>query len=581
MKTVKVFVFCITLLETACSMASVIGVPGDASTLADAVRRAADGDAIRLSTGNYRESIVIDKNLTIEGSGYEACIIEAPEDDAESVVVTVRGSLALSGLTVRGGSTAVMVKSGASLSLDNCRIADADEDGIGFESDFNTTLFMTGCLVTGNTDGIDLEGTQGYVLDSRFIGNRDDGLDYDGDAGVLVSGCQFRDNNDDGIEIRIATRTHAIILDSVFSGNGEDGIEIINSPVENGIYNILSVQNCRFESNRRFGVGFVAHTVEEHTGEMSKTAVYAVGNHFNGNGESGVSPNYRPVFVAPDRYPARAAYRIERPNGAVTGNVDVRIPLLVGVYNLRPTVDGFMAQDGEGITVLGDRVYVADDNAHAVHVLDRRTGIEVAGIPTTPLPGGKHEAKGPEGLDTGNDDGIRLYLSDDDAPALFALSLRDDSYGEVLAHRSLASLGVVEGIERISDTVTYYATDHDHIVRTTAFSTYTVPVGLPESFRISIEGFGGHIAGVGADDDGRRIYCTLSGYAQNNANRRNHLGGFFTTDSDITRIDGMWHLGPFSNDPRGVAVDNGLVYVIDGKSDFVDEETGERTTWAA
>jgi hypothetical protein len=43
----------------------------------------------------------------------------------------------------------------------------------------------------------------------------------------------------------------------------------------------------------------------------------------------------------------------------------------------------------------------------------------------------------------------------------------------------------------------------------------------------------------------------------------------------LRAIQGFWHLGPFSNDPRGIAVSDGLVYVADGRSDFKDSETGE------
>ena len=58
------------------------------------------------------------------------------------------------------------------------------------------------------------------ILDTEFLANGDDGLDYDGDAGVLVSRCRFADNGDDGIEIRLARETHALILGCSFEGNG-------------------------------------------------------------------------------------------------------------------------------------------------------------------------------------------------------------------------------------------------------------------------------------------------------------------------------------------------------------------------
>ena len=50
---------------------------------------------------------------------------------------------------------------------------------------------------------------------------------------------------------------------------------------------------------------------------------------------------------------------------------------------------------------------------------------------------------------------------------------------------------------------------------------------------------------------------------------------FFETDPDVTSIRRFWHLGPFSEDPRGIAVSDGLVYVADGRSPFRDADTGE------
>jgi hypothetical protein len=46
-------------------------------------------------------------------------------------------------------------------------------------------------------------------------------------------------------------------------------------------------------------------------------------------------------------------------------------------------------------------------------------------------------------------------------------------------------------------------------------------------------------------------------------------------DSDLQIVRRFWHLGPFSNDPRGIAALDGLIYVADGRSDFVDKDTGE------
>ena len=224
-------------------------MPGDYSTISQAVTAARKEDTIRVAPGTYKEKLVIERSINLIGEDSKTCILKGNGDTNGDTIVTVANSVHIAGFSIRDGQTGIFVKAGASLKIEGCTIAACSEDGIGFDAAFNTTLLMRNCLITENTDGVDLESTQGMILSSKFVKNKDDGLDYDGDAGVLVYGCKFTDNGDDGIEIRISRRTHAIILDSVFEGSGEDGIEIINSPKKDGFYNLFCVQNCLFRSN--------------------------------------------------------------------------------------------------------------------------------------------------------------------------------------------------------------------------------------------------------------------------------------------------------------------------------------------
>ncbi len=552
--------------------AAVYRVPEEYSTIRQAVKAARKGDTVRVGPGTYEEQLVLEQSIRLIGEDCKTCILKGDGSRNSTTIVTVVDSLHISGFTIRDAHNGIFVKSGASLEIEDCCIAGCLEDGIGFEPAFNTNLFMRNCFVTESGDGIDLESTQGMILSSRFVKNKDDGVDYDGDAGVLVYGCEFVDNKDDGIEIRIAKRTGAIILNSVLEGNGEDGIEIINSAKKDGIYNWLCVQNCRFKNNRRFGVGFVAHKIEAHTGEMLKTAVYAVGNIFSADGEGNVSPNYAPVFDAPQNYPKIVKATIERMGKKVSQELVVKMPLLVGVYNLRPTTDGTMVRDAEGVLVFGNRIYVADDEARAIFVLDRRTGAVVKAASTYPFPGGSYRAPGPEGLDVVPYKGKNaLLLSDDEGMLLFTLSLEKDSFGHVFHRQDTSAIGKVEGIEQIGNQL-ILAADHNKLYRREAEDLQKGE----EPIALTFEEFGSHIAGVGADKTVSHVFATLSGYGtEGTAGRRNHKGALFEIDPKLKKVHGFWHLGPFSNDPRGVSLSDGLVYVADGKSDFKDAETGE------
>ena len=562
------FALTVTFMMLFCGMsyAAVLHVPDDFGSIGEAVGAAQAGDTVRVGTGTYLETLTLNLPIKLVGEAPERCVLKAPKGKDSGSVLVVNSRVFISGITIRDGEAGIMMKKGTSLEIENSYII-GNEDGIFFESDFNTFLFMRDCLVTENGDGVDMESTQGVFLNSRFVKNRDDGLDMDGNAGALIYNCIFSDNKDDGIEIRIRKRTHAIILNSTFERNGEDGLEIINSPVDGGDYNILSIQNCTFNQNQRFGVGFVPHKVEKHTGEMSKTVVYAVENSFSGNAKGHVSPNYAPVFDAPKTYPKTVKVTLDRAGKQDSQEIPVQIPVLVGIYNLRPTTDGTMLRDAEGVTVSGDRVYVTDDDSHAIYVLDRRTGQVTDTISTQPFPESEFDAPGPEGLDIV--DGNTLLLADDDGRSLYSLSLNYETFGQVIQRQNTNSIGAVEGVERIGEQLLLASGSNKLYSADTGLQTWEEPVN------IGFAGFGSHIAGVGADEALRpRVFATLSAYVKDQ-NWRNHTSAFFEIDQDLREVVGFWHLGPFSNDPRGIAAQDGLIYVADGRSNFVDKDTGE------
>jgi len=562
----RAFIAILLMLFCGVSHAAVHHVPGDFNSIGEAIKAAQDGDTVRIGAGTYLEALTLDRPIHLMGEDPERCILKAPAGKEKGSIITINSDVSISGVTIRDGDAGIMMKKGTSLAIENSHII-GNDDGIFFEKDLNTFLSMRDCLVTENADGVDMESTQGVFLNSRFVKNRDDGLDMDGDAGALIYNCIFSDNKDDGIEIRIAKITHAIILNSTFERNGEDGIEIINSPVEGGDYNVLCVQNCALNQNQRFGVGFVAHEIEKHTGEMSKTALYAVGNSFSENTEGHVSPNYAPVFDAPDLYPKTVEAVLKRGEEQTSQELAVRIPILVGIYNLQPTTDGTMLSDAEGVTVSDDAVYVVDDNSHAICILDRRTGRVVNTIPTQPFTESEFSAPGPEGLDI--IDRNTLLLADDDGHSLYTLSLNFETFGQVIQHQESSSIGTVEGVEKVGGRLLLASGSNKLYSASTDLQTWEKPVN------IGFAGFGSHIAGVGADETLKpRVFATLSAYVKDQ-NWRNHGSAFFEMDQDLREIMGFWHLGPFSNDPRGIAIRDGLIYVVDGRSSFVDKDTKE------
>jgi hypothetical protein len=123
------------------------------------------------------------------------------------------------------------------------------EDGILPNAMFN----LLDCLVRDTKDGVDYEdGSGGLIQFCTFELNGDDGIDLDNDVDIVIADNIIRNNNDDGIEIRMQGYTgptlNITITRNEIYGNAEDGIQLIHYDVvtdrffeitENLIYNNL------------------------------------------------------------------------------------------------------------------------------------------------------------------------------------------------------------------------------------------------------------------------------------------------------------------------------------------------------
>ena len=229
-----------------------------------ALEVAGPGALVRVKAGEYGENVVLGDGVNLVGQGLP--VLRAA--DTAKPVVIMRGKTLLKSFRITGGADGIIVDVNTDARVLDCEIVDNADDGIGFEraqkpDETPATIHIRNCLITGNSDGIDLEGTRGVVRNCRLIKNRDDGLDYDGDTDCNAQENEIRDNRDDGIEIRLERTTRASIRQNLISGNGEDGIEIINTPVVGVTENRVRIQKNIIRGNARYGIGGVDQKTEE------------------------------------------------------------------------------------------------------------------------------------------------------------------------------------------------------------------------------------------------------------------------------------------------------------------------------
>jgi nitrous oxidase accessory protein NosD len=149
--------------------ATVRHVPGDYPTIQAAINAASDGDTVIVAAGSYKENVVIDKSLTLQGaqggvdarnrSGAETNI-EPSEGTGIQIVTIADRVVVIDGLTVRNteqGITTPNPVMAADITVKNVRVLHPGEFGISLTFTLNTTVEH--CYV----EGADVAVTAGAI----------------------------------------------------------------------------------------------------------------------------------------------------------------------------------------------------------------------------------------------------------------------------------------------------------------------------------------------------------------------------------------------------------------------------------
>ncbi|MFJ7049353.1 right-handed parallel beta-helix repeat-containing protein [Streptomyces sp. NPDC101112] len=212
-----------------------------------AVRAASDGDEIRIAPGEYVETLVVDRAVTLlpeDGAEHAVRILAAHpgrpvlevtaagarvvgvaltgQDPALPAVLVSAGGLELDGCEVRGGR--VEAGGDAALTLRRCRVSGAalagvhanttgpaalvdtlieDVDGTGVVLGSTTTAEATGLEVRQVTgSGVRVRGlARALLLDCRITGPGRSGLLVEDDAAVTALDCRLEGTGAEGVRV--------------------------------------------------------------------------------------------------------------------------------------------------------------------------------------------------------------------------------------------------------------------------------------------------------------------------------------------------------------------------------------------
>jgi len=211
-------------------------------TIARAIEKADDNDKIYIDKGDYKENLVINKEVNFFGEDLEGVVIKGQlevSEDFEAQDFTVEGNVA--------------IESGAGIIFNNLMIKEANKIAVEAYAGNGKIIIKNSTIKKAGTKGM-------YIQRGRDI---------------VITGCNVYGNDEEGVDLR--SNVDGTISGNNIYDNGESGIEFLVSKSE------LSIKNNTLKNNGSSGIAAQYYEDYDKEGEINLS-----GNTFSGNNNYGL-----------------------------------------------------------------------------------------------------------------------------------------------------------------------------------------------------------------------------------------------------------------------------------------------------
>jgi len=253
--------------------------PGDYASLSQAFAAVAPGGEVILRPGQYAESIVLDKPVTLRGDGSPNQVVITA--NAQAAIEAAAPNIALLGLTIQGGNAnAIHVRQGSVVARDCLLSNQSSSAAVVYAEGSASQITFERCRIGDSLNaGIVAENKATVnVNDCDLIGNALAGVDGRTQATINLKCCRIQMNRAAGLIL--VNHCQAQLQDCDIWRNGSTGAEISRDAAATfqrcrihdhqtscGLYFYHNgrgkLENCEIFLNHTSGIEITAHSLVE------------------------------------------------------------------------------------------------------------------------------------------------------------------------------------------------------------------------------------------------------------------------------------------------------------------------------